>query len=100
MSEIQTVKTAIHEIAHAMLHALDQPEPEPQWKIVMVSEGGTKHDFRTAFESEAEAIAAAEDAEWRFVDENQFEWRLEVEEDTSAVQAVKKDRHTMCFYRS
>ena len=94
MSEIQTVKTAIHEIAHAKLHALDQPEPEPQWKIVMVSEGGTKHDFRTAFESEAEAIAAAEDAEWRFVDENQFEWRLEVEEDTSAVQAVKKDRHT------
>ena len=94
MSEIQTVKTAIHEIAHAKLHAPDQPEPEPQWKIVMVSEGGTKHDFRTAFESEAEAIAAAEDAEWRFVDENQFEWRLEVEEDTSAVQAVKKDRHT------
>src|SRR5699024_5102322 len=35
MSEIQTVKTAIHEIAHAKLHALDQPEPEPKWKLVM-----------------------------------------------------------------
>ena len=47
MSEIQTVKTAIHEIAHAKLHALDQPEPEPKWKLVMVSEGGTTHDYRT-----------------------------------------------------
>ena len=43
MSEIQTVKTAIHEIAHAKLHALDQPEPEPKWKLVMVSERG--HPF-------------------------------------------------------
>ena len=44
MSEIQTVKTAIHEIAHAKLHPLDQPEPEPKWKLVMVSEGSTTHD--------------------------------------------------------
>lgn len=94
MSEIQTAKTAIHEIAHAKLHALDQPDPEPKWKVVMVSEGGTKHDFQTAFESEADAISAAEDADWRFVDENQFEWRLEVEEDTSAIQTQKKDRRT------
>lgn len=94
MSEVQTVKTAIHEIAHAKLHALDQPDPDPQWKVVMVSEGGAKYDFQTAFETEADAIAAAEAADWRFVDENQFEWRLEVEEDTSAIQAARKDRHT------
>ena len=94
MSEMQTIKTLIHEIAHAKLHAIDQPDPDPKWKVVMVSEGVTKHDFQTAFETEADAIAAAEDADWRFIDENQFEWRLEVEEDTYAIQAQKKDRHT------
>lgn len=94
MSEIQTVKTAIHEIAHAKLHALDQPEPEPKWKLVMVSEGGTTHDYRTGFESEADALAAAEADDWRYVDENRFEWRLEVTEDLSEIQAQKKGRHT------
>ena len=94
MSEIQTIKTAIHEIAHAKLHSIDQPEPEPTWKIVMISDGGTKRDFLSGFASEAEANAAAEHEGWRFVDENRFEWRLEVEEDTSAVQDMRKDRHT------
>ena len=94
MSEIQTIKTAIHEIAHAKLHSIDRPEPEPTWKIVMVSEGGTKRDFLSGFASEAEANAAAEHEGWRFVDENRFEWRLEVEEDTSAAQDMRKDRHT------
>ena len=94
MSEIQTIKTAIHEIAHAKLHSIDRPEPEPTWKIVMISEGGTKRDFLPGFASEAEANAAAEHEGWRFVDENRFEWRLEVEEDTSAAQDMRKDRHT------
>ncbi|MGM9590878.1 MAG: DUF3849 domain-containing protein, partial [Faecousia sp.] len=94
MSEIQTIKTAIHEIAHAKLHSIDRPEPEPTWKIVMISDGGTKRDFLSGFASEAEANAAAEHEGWRFVDENRFEWRLEVEEDTSAVQDMRKDRHT------
>ena len=94
MSEIQTIKTAIHEIAHAKLHSIDRPEPEPTWKIVMISDGGTKRDFLSGFASEAEANAAAEHEGWRFVDENRFEWRLEVEEDTSAAQDMRKDRHT------
>ena len=94
MSEIQTIKTAIHEIAHAKLHSIDRPEPEPTWKIVMISDGGTKRDFLSGFASEAEANAAAEREGWRFVDENRFEWRLEVEEDTSAIQDMRKDRHT------
>ena len=94
MSEIQTIKTAIHEIAHAKLHSIDQPEPEPTWKIVMISDGGTKRDFLSGFASETEANEAAEHEGWRFVDENRFEWRLEVEEDTSAVQEMRKDRHT------
>lgn len=94
MSEIQTIKTAIHEIAHAKLHSIDRPEPEPAWKIVMISDGGTKRDFLSGFASETEANEAAEREGWRFVDENRFEWRLEVEEDTSAVQEMRKDRHT------
>ena len=94
MSEIQTIKTVIHEIAHAKLHSIDRPEPEPTWKIVMISDGGTKRDFLSGFASETEANEAAEREGWRFVDENRFEWRLEVEEDTSAVQEMRKDRHT------
>ena len=94
MSEIQTIKTAIHEIAHAKLHSIDRPEPGPTWKIVMISDGGTKQDFLSGFASEAEANAAAEHEGWLFVDENRFEWRLEVEEDTSVVQEMRKDRHT------
>ena len=54
------------------------------WKIIMVSEGGTKHDFRLGFATEAEAEYAAAEEGWSYVDENQFEWMLEVEEDTSA----------------
>ena len=94
MSEIQTIKTAIHEIAHAKLHSIDRPEPEPTWKIVMISDGGTKRDFLSGFASETEANEAAEREGWRFVDENRFEWRLEVEENTSAVQEMRKDHHT------
>ncbi len=30
MSELQTVKTAIHEIAHAKLHAIDKDAPEEE----------------------------------------------------------------------
>lgn len=94
MSEVQTVKTAIHEIAHAKLHALDQPEVKPEWKVVMVSEGGTRKELMTGLASEQEANEAAEKLDWRYVDENQFEWRLEVEEDDTPVQEAKKDRHT------
>lgn len=54
------------------------------WKIVMVSDGGIKHDFHMGFATEAEAEQAAAEEGWSYVDENQFEWRLEVEEDTSA----------------
>ena len=39
-------------------------------------------------------MVAAEADDWRYVDENRFEWRLEVTEDLSEIQAQKKDRHT------
>ena len=94
MSEVQTVSAAVHETAHSKLHDPKRAEPEPTWKVVMVSDGGTKRDFSQGFATEAEAEQFAADADWRFVDENQFEWRLEVEEDHSAEAQAAKDRHT------
>ena len=94
MSQIQTISALVHEIAHSELHNYEkQQEEKPQWKIVMVSEGGTKRDFETGFDTEAAAEAKAGEAGWRHLDENEFEWRLEVVED-APVSAVKKDRHT------
>ena len=94
MSEVQTVSAAVHEVAHSKLHDPKKYEAEPTWKIVMVSEGGIKHDYRLDFATEAEAEQAADEDGWRYVDENQFEWRLEVEEDHSAVKQAAKNRNT------
>ena len=94
MSEVQTVSAAVHEVAHSKLHDPKKYEAEPTWKIVMVSEGGTKHDYRLDFATEAEAEQAAAEDDWRYVDENQFEWRLDVEEDLTAVKQAAKNRNT------
>ena len=94
MSEVQTVSAAVHEIAHSKLHDPKKYEAEPTWKIVMVSGGGVKHDYRLDFATEAEAEQAAAEDDWRYVDENQFEWRLEVEEDLTAVKQAAKNRNT------
>ena len=94
MSEVQTVSAAVHEIAHSKLHDSKKYEAEPTWKIVMVSGGGVKHDYRLDFATEAEAEQAAAEDDWRYVDENQFEWRLEVEEDLTAVKQAVKNRNT------
>ncbi|WP_368183183.1 LPD16 domain-containing protein [Anaerotruncus rubiinfantis] len=94
MSEVQTISAAVHETAHSKLHDPKKHEAEPTWKIVMVSEGGVKHDYRLDFTTEAEAEQAAAEEGWRYVDENQFEWRLEVEEDLTAVKQAAKNRNT------
>ena len=94
MSEVQTVSAAVHEIAHSKLHDPKKYEAEPTWKIVMVSGGGVKHDYRLDFATEEEAEQAAAEDDWRYVDENQFEWRLEVEEDLTAVKQAVKNRNT------
>ena len=94
MSEVQTVSAAVHEIAHSKLHDPKKYEAEPTWKIVVVSGGGVKHDYRLDFATEAEAEQAAAEDDWRYVDENQFEWRLEVEEDLTAVKQAVKNRNT------
>ena len=59
MSEVQTVSAAVHETAHSKLHDPKKHEAEPTWKIVMVSEGGTKKDYRLDFATEVEAEQAA-----------------------------------------
>ena len=94
MSEVQTVCAAVHEIAHSRLHnrSNETQEPVSGWKVVMVSEGGTKHDFSTGFQTEVEAERFAESENWRYLDENQFEWRLEVEEDLSAIKTAALSR--------
>ena len=94
MSEVQTVSATIHEVAHSKLHDPKKHEAEPTWKIVMVSEGGVKHDYRLDFATEAEAEKAAAEDGWRYVDENRLEWRLEVEEDLTAVKQAAKNRNT------
>jgi len=94
MSEVQTISALVHEIAHSKLHNPALAEDKPQWKIIMVSEGGTKKDYLSGFASEAEAEARAENDGWRHLDENEFEWRLEVVEDMEAVKAAAKDRRT------
>ena len=94
MSEVQTISAAVHETAHSKLHDPKKYEAEPTWKIVMASEGGVKHDYRLDFATEAEAEQAAAEEGWRYVDENQFEWRLEVEEDLTAVKQAAKNRNT------
>ena len=94
MSEVQTISAAVHETAHSKLHDPKKYEAEPTWKIVMVSEGGVKHDYRLDFTTEAEAEQAAAEEGWRYVDENQFEWRLEVQEDLTAVKQAAKNRNT------
>ena len=94
MSEVQTVSAAVHEVAHSKLHDPKKYEAEPTWKIVMVSEGGIKHNYRLDFSTEAEAEQAAAEDGWRYVDENQFEWQLEVEEDLSGVKQAARNRNT------
>lgn len=50
------------------------------WKIVLVS-SGVKQDFMSGFASEYEAEKFAEKHDWVWLDENQFEWCMEIEED-------------------
>ena len=94
MSEVQTVSATAHEIAHSKLHDPKKYEVLPSWKVVLESEGGTKHDFKLDFATEREAEQFASDMDWRYVDENQFEWRLAVEEDPTAEKQAIKNRHT------
>ena len=88
------VQTCALPISHSKLHDPKKYEMLPSWKVVQESEGGTKHDFKLDFATEKEAEQFASDMDWRYVDENQFEWRLAVEEDATAEKQAIKNRHT------
>ena len=45
MSEVQTVSATVHEIAHSRLHDPKKYETVQSWKVVLESEGETKHDL-------------------------------------------------------
>lgn len=51
------------------------------YKIVMKSPSGiVKRDLASSFESEQEALAFCMNMDWVYVDDNCFEWDLDVEE--------------------
>ena len=55
-----------------------EEEPMP-YSVVLRSEGGTKIHWNS-FETEEEAVEECENHHWGWVDENDFFWRMEIEE--------------------
>ena len=94
MSQVQTISSAVHEIAHSKLHDPKLLEAKSTWKIVMVSDEGTKKDLQLGFDTEAEAELAAAVENWQYVDENQFVWQHEVEEDPNSTKQIARNRRT------
>ena len=89
---MQTVSAAVHETAHSKLHDPKKYEIEPSWKVVMDSGGGTVRDFQSGFATEVEKARTVcyRNGPLATVDENRFEWRLEVQEDLTAVKQAAK----------
>lgn len=94
MSEVQTVSAAVHEIAHSKLHNRELADEKEQWKLVMISDGGTRKDFSVGFGTQKEVEAAGDSRGWKFVDENGFEWHLETQKDAFTSEFLKKNRNT------
>ena len=55
-------------------------ENKTLWKIVVTSGCDFKRDLVSGLSSESEAIDFAERCDWRLVDENGFEYGIEIEE--------------------
>ena len=91
MSEVQTVSAAVHETAHSKLHdpkTGGNPNPPGRWSWSATA--GPSGTIPRALPPKQRLNSSLPMQDWRFVDENQFEWRLEVEEDhSSEVQAAK-----------
>ena len=60
MSEVQTVSATVHEIAHSRLHDPKKYETVQSWKVVLESEGETKHDLSPVGYSSLRKIHFAE----------------------------------------
>lgn len=50
----------------------------PEARVYLVAGGGCRHLFHEG--SKAECLALCETYDWEYIDENQFEWRMELDE--------------------
>lgn len=48
------------------------------YTVIIVSGGGVRHEL-TSFETEKEAEKFCDEYEWRWIDENGFEWYLDID---------------------
>lgn len=63
------------------------------WRIVLVAHSAVK-DFMGGFATEEEAERAAAAMDWCYVDENRFEWDLEVrpeDDNTMAMNGIRPE---------
>jgi len=65
---------------------------QEQWKVVLRSPGGVERDFCGGFPSEKAAEDFAAEHGWRHVDENRFEWSLDVKQDDGPIRCRKHGR--------
>lgn len=88
---------------HNEVNYKDYNKPKVQknteFVITMSSGGGTVRDFLTC-SSREEAEDVCESYDWRFVDENAFEWSLDIDEREVSLIGVEESKETknMCVY--
>ena len=80
LNDAKAIDEMIDDLAEELEFLELRETMKPSWKIVLVS-SGVKQDFMSGFASEQEAEEFAEKHDWVWLDENQFEWRMEIEED-------------------
>lgn len=80
LNDAKAIDEMIDDLAEELEFLELRETMKPSWKIVLVS-SGVKQDFMSGFASEYEAEEFAEKHGWVWLDENQFEWRMEIEED-------------------
>ena len=94
MSEVQTVSATVHEIAHSKLHDPKNMKCYRHGRLCRRVKVEPNMISSWILPQKKEAEQFASDMDWRYVDENQFEWRLAVEEDpTAEKRAIKKPPH-------
>ena len=59
----------------------------------MVSAGGVQHDLCGGFPSEEAAEEYAARHGWRYLDENRFEWSLDIKQDYEPIKTGRSHRH-------
>ena len=78
----QWVQDVIDSARAKEIMGLDSPsqsDPEPEFVVNAVSAGGVKKEIMF-FDTEEEAFQWCNEQDWTWVDENQFEWDLEIDD--------------------